>query len=158
MRKILEYLARDHDACETRRSAAEVALRRKDWDTARKALHAFEARIVAHLTREEQVLFPALEAYDADAQGLVPLMHMEHGQLRELLRDMTRALGDGHHSSCLRLCEMFNALMQQHKLKEEAWLVPLFDGVADDKCDTLLATMQAIEASEEPGFLVRGSA
>lgn len=154
MRKILDYLASDHHTCEAWRSTTEAAVTQKDWDAAHESLRGFEAAVLAHLTREEHVLFPALEAHNADAQGLVPVMHMEHRQLRELLHDMAQALSDGHHSRCLRLSEMFNALMQQHKVKEEAWLLPLLDRMPGDKRDALLAAMQAVGREDD---VVRGS-
>ena len=144
MGTILDYLGCDHRACDALFASAEEAVTQKDWDSARSKFGHFHAAMLRHLAREERVLFPAFETRTANDMGPTRVMRMEHAQMRRLMQDMARTVADDDHCRYLCLSASLGMLMQQHNLKEEELLFPMFELMLDDAHDDLLGAMQAI--------------
>lgn len=103
-------LVRDHEriaeVVASARAATEVALQYEDdgslvapmVDELRALQHFMETDLTVHITREEQVLFPAFRALTAEA-ALIDGMLVQHDRVRTRHALLTRILGaiDGHH-------------------------------------------------------------
>lgn len=144
MGTILEFLGSDHRACDDLFASAEAAVAQQNWTSARKLFDDFQAVMAHHLAMEENVLFPAFEARTGNSTGPTQVMHMEHEQMRGLMRDMANAVAAGNQNAYLGLSETLNMLMQQHNLKEENMLYPMSDQVLIGDRDGLIRAMQAI--------------
>lgn len=144
MRTLLDYLATDHRACDDAHARADAAVSASDWDSAAVGFSHLRTTVLTHLAREEEILFPAFEAYTVNSQGPTEVMRMEHRQMRALLQELARALADRDRSRYLRLSKMFNALMQHHNLKEEDMLFPMFDRMLGEDGAGLVAAMRAV--------------
>lgn len=144
MGTILEFLGSDHRACDDLFASAEAAVAQQNWTSARKLFDDFQAVMAHHLAMEENVLFPAFEARTGNSTRPTQVMHMEHEQMRGLMRDMANAVAAGNQNAYLGLSETLNMLMQQHNLKEENMLYPMSDQVLSGDRDGLIRAMQAI--------------
>jgi hemerythrin-like domain-containing protein len=144
MSTILAFLGSDHRACDDLFASAEAAVAQKNWDSARSLFERFQAAMAHHLAMEEDVLFPAFEARTGMSGGPTQVMRMEHQQMRGLLSDMGRAMGEANQASYLGLSETLNMLMQQHNLKEENMLYPMSDQVLGGERDGLIRSMEAV--------------
>lgn len=146
MHTILEFMSSDHHACDDLFASAEEAVAKKDWGSARSLFDHFQASMAHHLAMEEEVLFPAFEARTGMSMGPTQVMRSEHGQMRDLIANMGRAVAESDQDSYLGLSETLNMLMQQHNLKEENVLYPMTDQVLGGERDDLIRSMQAISA------------
>lgn len=144
MNTILDFLGNDHRACDDLFTSVEAAVAAKDWNGARCQFARFQAAMSRHLAREEKVLFPAFETRTANSMGPTRVMCMEHARMRRLMQDMARTVADDDHCRYLCLSETLYMLMQQHNLKEEELLFPMFDLMLDDARDDLISAMQSI--------------
>jgi hemerythrin-like domain-containing protein len=130
-------LTQQHRACDQRFAACEAAVRGKDWNTLTTAFAAFSETLERHFTLEENVLFPAFEEATGIVQGPTTVMRMEHQEMRELLEDMHKAARRQDRNQFLDLGETLLILNQQHNMKEENMLYPMFDAHVPD-IDSLL--------------------
>lgn len=146
MHTILEFMGSDHHACDDLFASAEEAVAKKDWGSARSLFDRFQAAMAHHLAMEEEVLFPAFETRTGMSMGPTQVMRSEHGQMRDLIANMGRAVAESDQSSYLGLSETLNMLMQQHNLKEENVLYPMTDQVLGGERDDLIRSMEAIPA------------
>jgi iron-sulfur cluster repair protein YtfE (RIC family) len=144
MSTILEFLGRDHHACDNVFASAEAAVAQKSWDSARSLFGQFQAAMTRHLAMEESVLFPAFEARTGMTSGPTEVMRMEHTQMRDLLQEMAGAAANADQGRYLGLSETLNMLMQQHNLKEETMLYPMSDRVLGADSDSLIRDMEAV--------------
>jgi iron-sulfur cluster repair protein YtfE (RIC family) len=144
MGTILDFLGSDHRLCDERFATVQAAVTQRDWEGARESFDRFHAAMRRHLAREENVLFPAFEARTANAMGPTQVMRMEHARMRRLMQDMARATVDEDHSRYLCQAAILLTLMQQHNLKEEELLFPMFDLMLDDAGTDLIGAMLAI--------------
>ena len=129
MSTILDFLGKDHRACDELFASTEEAVAQKNWDAARDLFGHFDAALKHHLAMEEEVLFPAFEARTGNTMGPTQVMRMEHEQMRDLLQAMANAVAVTQPERFLGLSETLNMLMQQHNLKEENMLYPMSDRV-----------------------------
>lgn len=141
MDAISDFLGPDHRRCDDLFEAAEAAVAAGDWARAREKFTAFAGAMDRHFAMEEDVLFPAFEARTGNQAGPPRVMRMEHGQMRELIREMEDALARRDGEGFAGLSETLLVLMQQHNLKEEQILYPMCDRVLADEGDTLVARM-----------------
>jgi hemerythrin-like domain-containing protein len=141
MNPISDLLTRHHETCDDAFLETETAVSAGDRDGARLAFDAFAGRLSAHLDAEETVLFPAVQSASAASRGPVTVMCAEHGQMRELVRDLADAVTRGDAGAYASLAELFLALSRQHNLKEERILYPLCDAAMPADA-ALLAAMR----------------
>jgi hemerythrin-like domain-containing protein len=144
MHTILEFMGSDHKACDDLFAAAEAAVAKKNWDSARSLFDSFQAAMAHHLAMEEEVLFPAFEARTGMTMGPTQVMRSEHEQMRDLIASMARAVAESGQDRYLGLSETLNMLMQQHNLKEENVLYPMTDQVLGGERDDLIRSMEAV--------------
>lgn len=144
MATILDFLGKDHRACDDLFVSAKAAVVHKNWGSARRQFDRFLAAMLSHLAREEKVLFPTFETRTANSMGPTRVMRMQHEQMRRLMQDMARTVADADHCRYLCLSETLSVLMQQHNLKEEDLLFPMFDQLLDDERAELIGAMEAI--------------
>jgi hemerythrin-like domain-containing protein len=144
MSTILDFLGGDHRACDDLFASAEVAIAKKNWDSARSLFGRFQTAMAHHLAMEENVLFPAFESRTHNSTGPTQVMRMEHEHMRALMQDMACAAAETNQDRYLGLSETLNILMQQHNLKEENMLYPLSDQVLGGERDSLIRAMEAI--------------
>jgi len=90
-------------------------------------LAAFREALEAHLTLEEERLFPALEEAEPHALGPTGVMRQEHRHMRALAEELAQALAARERDRYLGAAETLLVLMQQHNAKEEHVLYPMSD-------------------------------
>jgi hemerythrin-like domain-containing protein len=121
-----QYFARDHRSCDAQWAEVEAAAEEGKAESIAAAWSRFERSMRTHLQKEEEVLFPAVEAATgmADA-GPTHVMRSEHEQMRGLLDQMAAAFDRGDHGGLLDLGDTLLMLIQQHNQKEEQVLYPM---------------------------------
>jgi iron-sulfur cluster repair protein YtfE (RIC family) len=134
-------LSVDHRECDAAFVAVEEAIAAAGWGAAAEALRGFRRRLLQHLAREEQVLFPAFEEAIGTAQGPTAVMRMEHEQMRALIEQLEAACSSRDKARGLGLCESLMVLMQQHNMKEEQVLYALMDESLGGEAARLLASL-----------------
>lgn len=127
MTTLRDLMTDDHRHCDDLFAAAEKAVTTKQWDAANAAFASFRAAVEAHLAAEERTLFPAFEQATGMTMGPTRVMRMEHDQIRELMGDAARALGDRLGDAYAGYAETLLIMMQQHNMKEENILYPMCD-------------------------------
>ena len=90
--------------------------------------------------------FPPWNSKLPQAQGPTRVMCMEHTQIRQLISDMSDALGASDQAQFLGMSETLMMLMQQHNMKEEQMLYPMADSVFGDDRAQILERMQSLTA------------
>jgi hemerythrin-like domain-containing protein len=136
----LETLSAQHRSCDLALTRIERAAHAGDWEAAGEAQRDFVDRTEAHLSYEENTLFPALErAFPPAAAGPIPVMRSEHQQMRELFEDLALAARDHDASLLADTVQTLLFVMQQHNAKEENMLYP----IADRKLPAHAATPQS---------------
>ncbi|HEU0219661.1 MAG TPA: hemerythrin domain-containing protein [Gallionella sp.] len=143
MKTIAEFMAAGHKTCDNEFADAETAALTDDWDEAEAAFKAFRDDMARHFRMEEDVLFPALASAGGPA-GPVHVMLMEHGQIKELLKQMGTALESKDAQEYGGLSETLLMVMQQHNHKEEQILYPIMDQILSKERETLFGRMQAV--------------
>ncbi|GAB2180458.1 hemerythrin domain-containing protein [Denitratisoma sp. agr-D3] len=122
-----QTLQRHHQHCDTLFAIAEATVADGEWERAEAAQEAFCLELERHFQCEEEELFPAFEAATGMTQGPTRVMRLEHGQMRDLLGQMNQALTAQDAAAFADAAETLLILMQQHNMKEENILYPLFD-------------------------------
>jgi len=127
MENISTALTRDHRDCDRLITAAEEAVEKRHWGEAGSLFSDFVASMKRHLSKEEEVLFPALEQKAGAGMGPVQVMRMEHEDMRRLFGEIREDIVQQQAEHCLGLTDTLLMLMQQHNLKEESILYPMAD-------------------------------
>lgn len=122
-----ETLTAQHRACDADLVRAEQMTQRANWHKAEQAVSDFVDHTEAHLSYEEQTLFPQLEAALPMAAGPTAVMRGEHGQIRTLSSELAVAVAAHDAAAVSDLVETLLLLLQQHNAREEAVLYPLAD-------------------------------
>jgi len=136
---ISNYMKEDHRACDTLFAKAEEAVALGEWEVAKERFLAFSNDTLLHFSKEEDVLFPTFEKQTGMSEGPTKVMRYEHAQVRNIIENMTKALGDKDKDAYLSLADSAMILLQQHNMKEEQMLYAMCDRVlpADVKEETL---------------------
>lgn len=132
MTSIAEYLTFEHRECDRLLDPAEEHARRGRWDAAAQSFDAFAAAFTAHLAKEEQVLFPALEAQAGGALAPVAVMCGEHEAMEELLARIGAGLAARDVDEFTGSLDTLVLLIGQHNMKEEHVLYPMADRLLPD--------------------------
>ncbi len=142
MSNVQDFMTHDHRHCDDLFAAIEQAVAKKRWDDARARFDEFNAGMEAHLQTEEEVLFPAFENASGMTMGPTQVMRMEHEQMRDLLADMSEALGRSDSDGYMGQAETLLIMMQQHNMKEEGMLYPMCDQFLAASLGQLLPLLQ----------------
>jgi len=120
---VQQYFAADHRECD----AAWAALEAAGDDPAHQGalFRDFEARLLRHLSMEEEVLFPAIEEATGMRGGPIAVMRHEHEQMRGLLAEMARRAAGGDFDGVIDQGDTLLMIIQQHNSKEEGILYPI---------------------------------
>ncbi|PKL96836.1 MAG: hemerythrin HHE cation-binding protein [Gammaproteobacteria bacterium HGW-Gammaproteobacteria-8] len=135
---LTEVLTGEHRDCDEHFQKAEALAADGRLEPAREAWQAFEAAMTTHLALEEDSLFPELEQRTGMDGGPTDVMRMEHVQIRALVGQMGQSLASGDLDAFLDQTENLNILIQQHNMKEEQMLYPMFDQVFGAQAGELL--------------------
>lgn len=135
---LTEALSDEHRDCDEHFQKAEELAAAGQLQPAREAWQVFEAALTAHLSFEEDSLFPEFEAQTGMAGGPTDVMRMEHEQMRALVGRMGQSLARGDLDAFLDQTENLNILIQQHNMKEEQMLYPMCDQVFGAQAGELL--------------------
>jgi DUF438 domain-containing protein len=130
---IAPFLTADHRHCDDRLAATEAHVQAKRWNDAEEAFASWRRALQCHLSREERLLFPALERATGDDEGPTAVMRIEHAQMRDLVESLAAALAARDVKRFLGLSESMMVLAQQHNMKEENVLYPLCDQLLDNR-------------------------
>lgn len=125
--KYTKTLAAQHRACDADLVRAEQLAQGAEWRAAERAVSDFVDHTEAHLRYEEQELFPRLENALPMAAGPTAVMRGEHGQIRALFGELTRAVAARDAGAVSDAVDTLLLVLQQHNAKEEAVLYPLAD-------------------------------
>ena len=147
MNEIKTFLRTEHQNCDQQLAKCEEQVSHKEWSMAEKTGAAFVHAMELHLAREEEVLFPAIEAATGMRGGPTAVMRLEHNQMRELLAQMKPALEGHNDTKFLGLSETLMILIQQHNLKEEQILYPMADQVLSSQKPDIVNRIQAHHSS-----------
>ena len=137
MQTITEYMSAGHRHCDDLFAEAEAAAAKNDLAGALAGFTVFHQEMEHHLSKEENIMFPAFEHAMGSSMGPTSVMRMEHEQMRELFAEMQAALDAGDTSACAGLLETLLVLMQQHNFKEEQMLYQMADRTLSDREDII---------------------
>ncbi len=118
-------LFQHHKYCDELFARAEEACADSDWAAGKAAFAVLLDQLETHFSCEEELLFPAFEAATGMTSGPTEVMRGEHRQMRDLLAQMTDALGSRDGDAFGGGAETLLVLMQQHNMKEENILYPM---------------------------------
>ncbi len=91
-----------------------------------------------HHAKEEEVLFPALEAAGMSRSGPIAVMLHEHELGRGHIRAMAQALQAGTLKEACAPAEAYSALLRAHIAKENTVLFPMADRLLSAETQELL--------------------
>lgn len=105
-------------------------------DTAENVVRSLKTDLAVHLRKEEEILFPHLEAYLGREQGPLGVMLAEHEDLRRLVQRLSDAVSllrtnaepasrRGAHQEVLRWGQGLIDLLRPHIAKEDQCLFPM---------------------------------
>ncbi|HZP87617.1 MAG TPA: hemerythrin domain-containing protein [Burkholderiales bacterium] len=132
MTTIANYLTQDHRSCDRLLEVIESAARTGRWDAADQAVQGFDAALSLHLDKEEQLLFPAIEAKAGSSFGPTQVMRQEHESMRELVRCLRDVIAQRDREETAGTIDTLGILIGQHNMKEEGVLYPVAARLLDD--------------------------
>jgi iron-sulfur cluster repair protein YtfE (RIC family) len=145
MPTIREFMTEHHKQCDELFVDAESAVDNDQWDVVQSKWPLCHNEIETHFQREEEVLFPEFESVTGMTGGPTQMMRIEHQQIRELFKEMDKAVKAKDKVNYLGLSETLMVTMQQHNMKEEQMLYPMIDGEIASK-DELITTLASYHA------------
>ncbi len=128
------------------------------WQQARAVLDSFIRDVTLHLGKEEQVLFPVLEAYLPSDVGPLAVLRGEHSDIRAQFHRLQEAIvvlcrePDNPHAaaSFTQAGRALRQLVYDHLYKEDRVLYPMVARFLEPERDAhLLQQMEALRASAE---------
>lgn len=121
MGAISEFMGRDHDRLDAIFAEFQKA---PDDGKAKEFFTRFDGGLRAHITWEEEILFPSFEEKTGMRDmGPTAVMRMEHRQIHQLLESIGRGIGPQSAAPARELVEVLTA----HNHKEENILYPWLD-------------------------------
>jgi len=127
--EISTYLTTEHKLCDNIFTKAEKAVASRDFTQGKDKFLKFADETLLHFKKEEEKLFPTLEAITGSSDGPTMVMKYEHEQVRGLMGKMAQAIESEDRDAYLSLAESMMILLQQHNMKEEQMLYAMADRV-----------------------------
>ncbi|MCL6482226.1 MAG: hemerythrin domain-containing protein [Firmicutes bacterium] len=128
------------------------------WQQARAGLEAFVRDVTLHMDKEEQVLFPVLEAYLPRDVGPLAVLRGEHSEIRARFRQLQTAIAvlcrepDNRHAAAgfTQAGRALRQLVYDHLYKEDRVLYPMVARFLEPERDAhLLQQLEAFHVSAE---------
>lgn len=146
MTTTIELLGTQHQEVLARLTEVETAIRTgRNSDLAPFAAYLAE-EVLHHFALEEQALFPQLANHLPLEHGPMAVMNAEHQAFRELLADLTGAVGSGNVDAQRTHAAELVHLLRGHIAKEDQVLFPMAlrllspaEIAAVDRCAAALA-------------------
>ena len=128
---VTEVLGRDHRRLDSILADAKQWLVAGDVARASARFAEFRDGLEHHIVAEEEVLFPAFEAFVGGAGGgPTHVMRMEHAEMRKLMAEVSASLERGDDSRPSPPLAALTARIYAHNGKEERILYPMIDQAA----------------------------
>jgi iron-sulfur cluster repair protein YtfE (RIC family) len=140
-----------------RKAQAATPLSQQEWQQARERFESFAREVALHIRKEEQVLFPALEAYLPRDVGPLAVLRGEHRDISGHLGNLLESLGvlasepENRRAgqSFLNAGRAMLQLVYDHLYKENRVLFPMVARFLSPERDThLLQQMEILSASQ----------
>jgi len=141
MTGIASTMAGHHATCDDLFAAALAKAAQGNWDDTVFEFTRFRDELERHMGSEETVLFPAFELTTGVQAGPTAVMREEHDRIRALLAQIEPALKAHDLEGVEGYASTLLIMMQQHNLKEENVLYPMFDAIMDDRVGELLSRL-----------------
>lgn len=138
------YMTQEHQKCDDHFAAAEELVSKGDWQEANKRFTEFVSSLEKHFRMEEQVLFRYMERTMGTEGGPLPVMKMEHQQMRDLVETMTETMQAQDRDGYLGASETMLILMQQHNMKEEQILYPMAERMLASGQEQIIKEMEGV--------------
>lgn len=148
------------------KTQAVAPLSQKDWQQARELFEPFARDVALHIRKEEQVLFPVLEAYLPRDVGPLAVLRGEHrdisGHLGNLLESLGVLVSEPENrrarQSFLNAGHAILQLVYDHLYKEDRVLLPMVARFLSPERDAhLLQQMETLSVSQSPVPAAPGS-
>lgn len=146
MHKVSNYLAHDHDRCDGLYADAVALVAAHDWEQAAVSFLAFAEAMRRHVEMEERVIYPAFEQLLANTAAPTQSLHAEHQLLCEIMYRMSMAIKRRDVIEFSDHADSFRLTTEQHNLKEEGILFPMFDKLLRPRYDELVRAMDGLRA------------
>ncbi|MBA5687851.1 hemerythrin domain-containing protein [Rugamonas apoptosis] len=141
MHKVSNYLAHDHSRCDGLYADAVAHVAAHDWDQAAISFLEFAEAMRRHVEMEERVVYPAFEELLANTAAPTQSLHAEHHLLCEIMHRMGMAIQRRDVIEFSDHADTFRLITEQHNLKEEGILFPMFDKLLRPRYDELVHAM-----------------
>jgi len=141
MAGIASTMARHHATCDDLFAAALAKATQGNWDETVFEFTRFRDELERHIGGEETVLFPAFELATGVQTGPTAVMREEHNRMRALLAQIELALIAHDQEGVEGYASTLLIMMQQHNLKEENVLYPMFDAIMADRAGELVSRL-----------------
>ncbi len=137
------------------KAQATPPLQQVDWQEARRLFEPFARDVALHIRKEEQVLFPVLEAYLPKDVGPLAVLRGEHRDISGYLSCLLEALGvlvsePENRRATQSFATAGRAILQlvyDHLYKEDRVLLPMVARFLSPERDShLLQRMEALAA------------
>jgi hemerythrin-like domain-containing protein len=140
------YLADDHRNCDALLRRAVDLVTHAQWPQACHAITAFHNALERHMMIEERILFAAFERALGHAVGPTAAMRAEHLRIRAVAQRLADSVQQSDSAVFTKHAEVLLLVLHQHDEKEEGVLYPMIERVLAQRCDEVLAAMQAFSA------------
>lgn len=145
-RNVSEYLGEDHRRLDAIVTEVERLLGANAYLDAGKMFGEFACGLNRHIVAEEEILFPTFERMTGMASGPTAVMREEHVEIRQLLDEVSAAIGNQDAAGALESIRAIVSVLSDHNRKEEGILYPMTDRAAggDRERDELVRRLQAV--------------
>lgn len=151
----IEHLLQEHrdimaQIAELRAAARDLAARGGDalpgaLPALRRSARLTETQLAWHARKEDEILFPALEALLGAEASPTAMMRVEHTEIHTQAVVLRALVADESEAAALRACaEELIALLDMHFEKEEHMLFPMIEQLLDG--ETLAEVGRQFEA------------
>lgn len=142
MNNVFTHFSHDHERLDKIFEQFKASINSESLDEAKLLWGDFNQGLRAHISWEEDHLFPLFEQHTGAVDtGPTAVMRREHAAIEVLLSVLKENL-DKRDVDLLGRCHELEALLKQHNIKEERVLYPAIDDLCSDvEIKTLLAEL-----------------
>jgi iron-sulfur cluster repair protein YtfE (RIC family) len=118
-------LERHHRRLDEMLDRVEMDVEVGSWSEARRRFAQFQTEMDEHIRLEEELMFPAFEAFARATGGPTAVMRVEHREIQGLIGLLEQLLRD--EQPIADVSTALESLLGAHNAKEERVLYPLFE-------------------------------